>query len=250
MTQAAVMEHEARETVVEARGRPLIRLDAVRRRYALGEGSVEALKGISLTIAEGEFLAVWGPSGSGKSTLLNMLGLIDFPSEGEVEVAGASIKGMSDDHLADYRNRNVGFVFQGFNLVPVLSALENTMLPLQIQGVRDVAARSRARQCLVDVGLADLLSARPDKMSGGQRQRVAIARALVTNPRLVVADEPTANLDSENGFMVIDLMRRLNRSSGVTFVFATHDQRLLDGVGRRILLRDGCIESDERAPGA
>ena len=246
MTLAARIEPTAGVTEVEPPAQPLIRLSGVWRRYALGEGTVDALRGISLSIAPGEFLAVWGPSGSGKSTLLNVLGLIDLPSEGEVHVGGESVKGKTDDALADYRNRNVGFVFQSFNLVPVLSALENAMLPLQIQGVRDAAARTRARQCLVEVGLADLLGSRPDKMSGGQRQRLAIARALVTGPRLVVADEPTANLDSANGFMVIDLMRRLNRASGVTFVFATHDQRLLEGVDRRILLRDGRLESDER----
>ncbi len=226
---------------------PLVRLHEVRRRFLLGETAVDALAGISFTINSGEFLAVWGPSGSGKSTLMNVLGLIDTPSSGEVWFDGQDTRGLADDALTDFRGRRIGFVFQSFNLVPVLSALENVMLPLQIQGVPERQARGRAAAALDEVGLERFHGSRPDRLSGGQRQRVAIARALAIEPRLVIADEPTANLDSDNAAMVVALMRKLNHDKGVTFVFTTHDPRLLDQVDRRIHLRDGCIESDEHS---
>ena len=224
---------------------PILRLSNIRRRFMLGETSIEALQGISLDIHEGEFLAVWGPSGSGKSTLMNIIGLIDTPTAGEVCFDGQDTHLLADDELTDFRGHKIGFVFQNFNLVPVLSALENVMLPLQIQGVDDHKASERAATALLDVGLERFLHSLPDKLSGGQRQRVAIARALVVNPKLVIADEPTANLDSENSLMIIDLMRQMNKSRRVTFVFTTHDPRLLDHVDRKILLRDGQIETDE-----
>jgi putative ABC transport system ATP-binding protein len=224
---------------------PILRLRNIRRRFLLGETAVDALHGISLDIRAGEFLAVWGPSGSGKSTLMNIIGLIDAPTEGEVHFEEQDTRGLADDELTDFRGRKIGFVFQNFNLVPVLSALENVMLPLQIQGVAEHVARKRAAAALVDVGLEKFVDSLPDKLSGGQRQRVAIARALVVEPRLVIADEPTANLDSENSRMVVELMREMNRARNVTFVFTTHDPRLLDHVDRKILLRDGNIESDE-----
>jgi putative ABC transport system ATP-binding protein len=224
---------------------PILRLRNIRRRFLLGETAVDALHGISLDIRAGEFLAVWGPSGSGKSTLMNIIGLIDAPTEGEVHFEEQDTRGLADDELTDFRGRKIGFVFQNFNLVPVLSALENVMLPLQIQGVAEQAARRRAAAALVDVGLEKFADSPPDKLSGGQRQRVAIARALVVEPRLVIADEPTANLDSENSRMVVELMREMNRTRKVTFVFTTHDPRLLDHVDRKILLRDGNVESDE-----
>lgn len=224
---------------------PLLRIKDIRRRFMLGETAIDALHGVSLDIHASEFLAVWGPSGSGKSTLMNIIGLIDAPTAGEVWFDGQDTHKLKDDEITDFRGRKIGFVFQSFNLVPVLSALENVMLPLQIQGVPDVVARERAAQALADVGLDKFKSQRPDKLSGGQRQRVAIARALVVEPRLIIADEPTANLDSENSRMVVELMREMNRSKGVTFVFTTHDPRLLEHVDRKILLRDGAIESDE-----
>lgn len=222
---------------------PLIQLRNIRRRFQLGETSINALDDISLDIHEGEFLAAWGPSGSGKSTLMNIIGLIDAPSEGEISFAGKNTLNLTDDALTDFRGENIGFVFQNFNLVPVLSALENVMLPLQIQGAH--TAQERATAVLQDVGLERFIHSLPDKLSGGQRQRVAIARALVVKPKLVIADEPTANLDSENSRMVVELMRKMNRSHNVTFVFTTHDPRLLEHVDRKILLRDGQIESDE-----
>ena len=224
---------------------PLLRIKEIRRRFMLGETPIDALHGVSLDIHVGEFLAVWGPSGSGKSTLMNIIGLIDTPTSGEVRFEGQDTHTLKDDAITDFRGKKIGFVFQSFNLVPVLSALENVMLPLQIQGVSEPAAREYAAQSLVDVGLEKFKSQRPDKLSGGQRQRVAIARALVVSPRLIIADEPTANLDSENSTMIIELMRQMNRSKGVTFVFTTHDPRLLEHVDRKILLRDGLIVKDE-----
>lgn len=224
---------------------PILKLLNIRRRFMLGETAIDALHGVSLDIHAGEFLAVWGPSGSGKSTLMNIIGLIDAPTGGEVWFDNEDTSRLNDDAVTDFRGRKIGFVFQSFNLVPVLTALENVMLPLQIQGEAEGAARQRAGRVLDDVGLAEFHAVRPDKLSGGQRQRVAIARALVVEPRLVIADEPTANLDSENSRMIVDLMREMNRSKGVTFVFTTHDPRLLEHVDRKILLRDGLIAQDE-----
>jgi putative ABC transport system ATP-binding protein len=223
----------------------ILRLRDIRRRFMLGETAIEALNGISLDIHAGEFLAVWGPSGSGKSTLMNIIGLIDTPSAGSVNFDGQDTHLLSDDALTEFRSHKLGFVFQNFNLVPVLSALENVMLPLQIRGAAEGEARARAAAVLADVGLERFMASLPDKLSGGQRQRVAIARALVVEPRLVIADEPTANLDSENSRMVVELMREMNRARKVTFVFTTHDPRLLEHVDRKILLRDGSIASDE-----
>lgn len=224
---------------------PILKLRNIKRRFMLGETHIDALNSIDLDIHAGEFLAVWGPSGSGKSTLMNIIGLIDSPTAGTVNFDGQDTHALADDALTEFRSQKLGFVFQNFNLVPVLSALENVMLPLQIQGVAEAEASKRAAAALVDVGLERFVNSLPDKLSGGQRQRVAIARALVVNPKLVIADEPTANLDSENSRMVVDLMREMNRARKVTFVFSTHDPRLLDHVDRKILLRDGNIVSDE-----
>ena len=224
---------------------PIVKLRNVCRRFSLGETTIDALHSLSLDIHAGEFLAVWGPSGSGKTTLMNLIGLIDTPTEGAVHFEDQDTGALSDNALTEFRARKIGFVFQNFNLVPVLSALENVMLPLQIQGADSGTLRERAMAALIDVGLERFKGSLPDKLSGGQRQRVAIARALVVDPKLVIADEPTANLDSENSRMVVELMREMNRSRQVTFVFTTHDPRLLDHVDRKILLRDGQIASDE-----
>jgi putative ABC transport system ATP-binding protein len=219
----------------------LIEMGNISKDYRLGETVVHALRKIDLKIDEGEFVAIWGPSGSGKTTLLNLIGAIDEPTGGVLSIAETEVKRLSDNKRSELRGNAIGFVFQGFNLVPVLSALENVMLPLQIKGASSKAAREKAMDRLREVGLSDVAHHRPFKMSGGQQQRVAIARALVNEPSLVIADEPTANLDSGTAHMIIDLMRQLNEKDGITFVFSTHDQRLLDRVKRLVRLEDGCI---------
>ncbi len=222
----------------------LIQIEKASRYYQLGETQVAALKDIDLVIEKGEFVAIWGPSGSGKSTLCNLIGAIDHPSSGRVFVGGKDVGELSDDDLSAHRNHSVGFIFQGFNLIAVLTALENVMLPLTLRGESDAAARDKAKDILEKMGLVEFIGQRPDKLSGGQRQRVAIARALVAETPLVIADEPTANLDSENADKIVGLMKQFNESTGTTFVFSTHDERLLGEVNRRIHLRDGVILED------
>lgn len=224
---------------------PLIELRHLTKTYSLGERSIDALKSVSLQIFSGEFVAVWGPSGSGKSTLCNLIGLLDVPSSGTVHFNGRDVTSLTDDYRSEMRNDLIGFIFQSFNLIPVLSAIENVMLPLQIRKVTSSVARRLAHEGLEEVGLADFATHRPAKLSGGQQQRVAIARALVTAPSLVIADEPTANLDSENAIKITELMRRINQNKKTTFVFSTHDQRLLGSVERQILMRDGELIDDK-----
>lgn len=219
----------------------LIEMESIKKDYFLGEMVVQALQGIDLEIDQGEFVAIWGPSGSGKTTLLNLIGAIDEPSAGSLMIAGKEVRTLSDNQRSELRNRTIGFIFQGFNLIPVLSALENVMLPLQIDGVSSAEARNKASARLAEVGLQEFIHHRPFKMSGGQQQRVAIARALVTDPSLVIADEPTANLDSETARLIISLMRQLNEKEKTTFIFSTHDQRLLDQVNRLVRMEDGRI---------
>ena len=223
----------------------LIRLEQVWKTYALGAARVAALRAVDLEIEAGEFVAVWGPSGSGKTTLCNLVGAVDTPTSGRVWFEGRETGGLTDDARSDHRNRSIGFIFQRFNLVPVLDSLENVMLPLSLRGEGDRAARARAAGLLEELGLAEFMGQRPDRLSGGQQQRVAIARALVTSPRVVIADEPTANLDSENAARIVGLMREANRARGTTFIFSTHDQRLLAQVRRRVQLRDGTVVADE-----
>lgn len=234
-----------RPTIARQDLTPLIELRHLTKTYSLGERSIDALKSVSLQIFSGEFVAVWGPSGSGKSTLCNLIGLLDVPSSGTVHFNGRDVTSLADDCSSEMRNDLIGFIFQSFNLIPVLSAIENVMLPLQIRKVTSSAARRLAHEGLEEVGLADFATHRPAKLSGGQQQRVAIARALVTAPSLVIADEPTANLDSENAIKITELMRRINQSKKTTFVFSTHDQRLLGSVERQILMRDGEIIDDK-----
>ncbi len=217
----------------------IVSLNNLHKTYHLGQTTVQALRGVSLDVAPGELLAICGPSGSGKTTLLNMIGLIDRPDSGRVLLDGQDVGGFSPDRMAALRNRNIGFIFQSFNLMPVLTAYENVLLPLQIRGRIGRAEREKARALLAEVGLAEHLDARPDRMSGGQRQRVAIARALVTDPQLVIADEPTANLDTDTSFKVLALIGRLNRTLGITFVFSTHDSRVTDHMQRCVWLKDG-----------
>jgi putative ABC transport system ATP-binding protein len=224
----------------------LIEMRDVHKQYVLGENRIDALKAINISIVPGEFVAVWGPSGSGKSTFCNLCGLLDTPTSGRVLFQGHDAAALSDDDRSALRNRAIGFVFQSFNLIPVLSALENVMLPLQVGQTTAREARNIAVKRLTDMGLERHLSHRPAKLSGGQQQRVAIARALVGAPMLVVADEPTANLDSENALKVIALMRSISHTEGTAFVFSTHDQRLLDRVDRQIVLHDGMVQDDRR----
>ena len=219
----------------------LIEAKQICKNYLLGETVVHALSNVTLTIGQGEFIAISGPSGSGKTTLLNIIGAIDEPTSGQLLIGDHDVSQLSDDRKTELRNSTIGFIFQDFNLLPVLSALENVMLPLKIRGISGSKARKPAMNRLRDVGLADFAAHRPDKMSGGQQQRVAIARALVTGPSLVIADEPTANLDSATARSIIDLMRELNEKEKTTFIFSTHDQRLLNRVKREITLVDGQI---------
>jgi putative ABC transport system ATP-binding protein len=219
-------------------------VEAAEKVYQLGDTEIRALRGVDLTLGEREFVAVWGPSGSGKSTLCHLLGLIDHPTRGRVLFEGQDVASLPDNRKSELRNHKVGFVFQSFNLVPVLSALENVMLPLEMQGVSRREAKSQAAEMLDRVGLSAAMAQWPKKLSGGQRQRVAIARGLVTHPRVIIADEPTANLDSQNAQTIIELMRELNRSSGTSFIFSTHDDRLMAHVDRKIHLQDGQITED------
>lgn len=224
----------------------VVETQKLKKTYHFGDTEVTALAEVSLDIEEREFIAVWGPSGSGKSTLCNLIGLLDAPTSGEVLINGKAATGLSDASRSELRNSSIGFVFQNFNLIPVLTALENVMLPLQINGVSKQVAKEKAAALMEEVELKDRMDHRPQKMSGGQQQRVAIARALVTDPLLVLADEPTANLDTYNANLIIDLMRRINHERGAAFLFSTHDDRLLDRVDRRVHLQDGSIISDER----
>lgn len=206
--------------------------------YRLGTVLVPALDGVSLRVLAGEFVAIAGPSGSGKTTLLNLIGCLDGPTRGEIEIDGEPVGRLTASERADLRARKMGFIFQSFNLIPVLTAEENVEYPLLI-GPRTPDRRQRARRALEQVGLGDRARHRPPELSGGQQQRVAIARALVGDPALVLADEPTANLDSQTGHDIIELMRRLNREHGTTFVFSTHDPRIMKAADRVLAISDG-----------
>lgn len=219
----------------------LIELQGINKQYYLGQTPMTALTDITLNFDKGEFTAVLGPSGSGKTTLLNLIGTIDEPSSGKILINGDDVSKMSDNQKSEYRNNRIGFIFQNFNLIPVLNAVENVMLPLQIRNEKTQVAREKAMERLNQVGLEHLALNRPDMMSGGQRQRVAIARALVTDPEVVIADEPTANLDLATSIGIMEIMQKLNRTEGATFLFSTHDQRLLDRMNRLIRLEDGRI---------
>jgi putative ABC transport system ATP-binding protein len=225
-----------------------IRLEDVHKSYRLGETAVHALRGVTLDLHRGEFTALVGPSGAGKSTLLHLAGCIDEPDSGRVLLEGQDVAALSDDARSRLRNRNIGFIFQSFNLVPVLTVRENVELPLLLQhGLSRADREARVRQALEDVGLAPFSTQLPDRLSGGQRQRVAIARALVTSPLLVLADEPTANLDSATAHVIVDLMVELNRKRDVTFLFSTHDEKLMRRVARIVHIVDGRLANDPAA---
>ena len=221
---------------------PIVELRSVHRSYKLGETTVHALRGVNLSVMEGDFTALIGASGSGKSTLLNMVGTIDSPDQGDVIVDGKNVGHLTENEKSLLRNEKIGFVFQSFNLVPVLSILENVELPLLVRNTLSKEERmKRALEVLKDVGLEDKAHHRPDQLSGGQRQRVAIARALVTHPKLVLADEPTANLDSKTTHSIIDLLIELNQKKKVTFLFCSHDEKLVQRVSKVVHIQDGLI---------
>ena len=217
-----------------------VKVEDVSKDYALGRTRVPALRGVSLEVQPGEFIAVAGPSGSGKSTLLNLIGCLDHPTSGRILIGDQDVATLRDNALSDLRSRKIGFIFQTFNLIPVLSALENVEFPLLFRK-NGSDNRARALHALEQVGLSDFARHRPDELSGGQRQRVAVARALVTSPTLVLADEPTANLDSKTGQAIIDLMLEINRKEGATFVFSTHDPSVMSHAQRVIRLADGRV---------
>ncbi len=222
----------------------VVQIDKVSKQYTLGDQRVQALSDISLAIADGVFLAIAGPSGSGKSTLLNMIGCIDTPSSGRILIDGQDVSGKSADQLADLRARTIGFIFQTFNLLPVLSAAENVEYPL-LQ-LRELSAQERSERVeayLDIVGLSNYAQHRPNQLSGGQRQRVAIARALATKPKIVLADEPTANLDHKTGTDILALMKNINRRYKTTFIFSTHDRRVMAMADRLVRIEDGRIVS-------
>ncbi|MBN2800394.1 MAG: ABC transporter ATP-binding protein [Deltaproteobacteria bacterium] len=227
----------------------ILSVRALSRTYHQGTQTIRALDGVDFNVDAGEFTALMGPSGSGKTTLLNLIGGLDRPTSGVVEVEGRPLRGLSPGALSDLRLHRIGFVFQSYNLIPVLSAYENTEFVLALQGVPAAERRERAMRTLAAVGLAGMEGRRPSELSGGQQQRVAVARAIAGDPALVLADEPTANLDSHTGAELIELMARLNADQGVTFVFSTHDPKVQEAARRVVRLVDGRIDGDEqRAP--
>jgi putative ABC transport system ATP-binding protein len=223
----------------------IIEMKGIKKQYPLGETVVHALRGVDLSVEEGGFMSIIGPSGSGKTTLLNIIGCIDTPTEGSVKIGGQDITSLNDRELTNIRLFKVGFIFQTFNLIPVLNLRENVEFPLLLmkdQRLPRAQVRQRAEKCIEEVGLEEFMEHRPAELSGGQRQRVAIARALVTNPQIVLADEPTANLDSETGATILELMKQLNETEKTTFIFSTHDPDVLKYASRVVKIRDGHIE--------
>ncbi|MEM2912035.1 MAG: ABC transporter ATP-binding protein [Candidatus Bathyarchaeia archaeon] len=226
----------------------ILEVHGVKKSYPMGKVFVPALRGVTFSVEEGEFLTIFGPSGSGKSTLLHLIGGLDRPDEGEIFIDGLNILELGDNELAELRLRKVGFVFQFFNLLPRLTALRNVELPLSIAGVSEKEALQRARETLRLVGLEARMNHKPSELSGGEQQRVAIARALINNPKIVLADEPTGNLDTKTGWEIVQLMRRLNDEKGQTFVVVTHDPHIAEVAHRIIHLKDGLIEGIKKAP--
>ncbi|PIQ28461.1 macrolide ABC transporter ATP-binding protein [bacterium (Candidatus Blackallbacteria) CG17_big_fil_post_rev_8_21_14_2_50_48_46] len=224
----------------------LVDVQDLKKIYFQGKVEVPALKGVSLKIEKGEFLAIAGPSGSGKTTLLNHISGLDHPSSGTVKIDQQDLNGLSKTALSKLRLHKIGFIFQSFNLIPVLSALENVEFVMQLQGLSAQARREKALQILAEVGLKEMVHRRPLDLSGGQQQRVAVARAIVSEPVLIIADEPTANLDSATAKDLIALMKNLNQEKQITFVFSTHDQMVMDSAMRLIRLKDGLIVQDEK----
>ncbi len=226
----------------------IVECQGITKTYQQGKVAVTALRDVSLNVDVGGFVALAGPSGSGKTTLLNLIGGLDRPDEGRILVNGNEYAKQTDSQMAELRLHHIGFVFQAYNLIPVLSAVENVEYVMQLQGVAAAERRDRARQILDDVGLEDKYHRRPAELSGGQQQRVAVARAIVSNPSIVLADEPTANLDSKTGEGLLGLMRDMNAHRGVTFIFSTHDSMVMDYAQRVVLIKDGRIVNDLEKP--
>ena len=224
---------------------PVVELEDVTRVYQQGDQRVEALRGLTMAVRSGEFTAISGPSGSGKTTALNLIGALDTPTSGTVRLEGADLGTLSRQALSRLRRDRIGFVFQAYNLIPILSAYENAEIVMAVQGVAEAERRERVMQLLARVGLAGLEDRRPLELSGGQQQRVAIARAIAAGPAVVLADEPTANVDSATAEALLDMMESLNREQRVTFLFSTHDPRVMGRARRLIRLVDGRIESDD-----
>jgi len=248
----AMSEMIASETGETDRGNrmttSIIELQEITKVYRMGKINVHALRGVSLQIAKGEMVAIMGPSGSGKSTLMNILGCLDQPTNGRYSLDGKDVSHLTDDQLAEVRNRQIGFVFQTFNLLARTSALENVMLPLVYAGVGGAKRRELAQKALESVGLAHRIHHSPNELSGGQQQRVAIARALVNNPSIILADEPTGNLDSKSGVEVMAILQWLNRYQGITVLLVTHDPTIAQHAGRIVHLYDGRITREESVP--
>jgi putative ABC transport system ATP-binding protein len=223
----------------------VIRTENLTKKYHMGRGELVALHEVNLTLQRGEFAGLVGPSGSGKTTLLNIIGSLDTPSSGSAEVLGEKIETLSHRRAAELRNRHIGFIFQTFNLLPVYTAYENVEFPLLLLGLAAAARRKAVMDALSWVGLADRASSRPAQLSGGEGQRIAIARAVVKRPEIMLADEPTANLDADNSHNILKTMEQLNRELGTTFIFATHDQKVIDFLRRKIVLVDGRVTKDE-----
>jgi putative ABC transport system ATP-binding protein len=227
-----------------------VRLDNVSKIYQVGDHDLRALDGVSLSVAEGEFTTIVGPSGSGKTTMLQMIGCLDRPDQGSVHIRGRDVTALGADARADIRRDEIGFIFQFFALVPVLDVYENVELPLLLAGVPDAERKERVDALIEAVGLADRRKHRPDQLSGGEQQRVAVARALAPRPVLVLADEPTANLDTANGEKIMEIMLRLNQETGTAFVFATHDPRVVAFARRVVEMRDGKVVGEHAGAGA
>lgn len=224
----------------------IIEVKNLHKTYDEGEVKVHAVRGIDLSFEQGEFTAVVGPSGSGKTTFLNMVGGLDKQTEGEIIIDGVNISDLKASKLTDFRMRNIGFVFQAYNLIPVLTAKENVEFIMQLQGISKKERAERAISLLKSVGLGERINARPSKMSGGQQQRVAVARALASKPKFILADEPTANLDSESTRNLLEIMERLNKEENITFIFSTHDARVVKKARRIITVEDGKVIKDEK----
>ncbi len=223
----------------------IVELRNLHKHYQQGELEVKAVDGVSLTIEKGDFAALCGPSGSGKTSILNLIGGLDSVTSGQVILEGTDLAELDNSELAEIRKNRIGFVFQSYNLVPVMTAYENAAFVLDLQGVDSKVSREKVMQTLADVGLQGLENRRPDQMSGGQQQRVAIARAIVTQPAIVLADEPTANVDSKTAISLLRLMQKLNDEQGITFLFSTHDQHVMDRAKRIIHILDGRVEYEE-----